>query len=91
MKAKLDAEELDILQHHQKKELKITKSKKKDLINAVKSAKATIENKAELNIKLTDKDLVNLKLKEQEIGIPYQDIVTALIHKYLENKIDLTI
>lgn len=32
-----------------------------------------------------------MKLKEIEIGIPYQNIVTALIHKYLEDKIDLTI
>jgi len=44
-----------------------------------------------LKIKLTEKDLGNLKLKEIEIGIPYQNIVTALIHKYLDDKIDLPI
>jgi len=44
-----------------------------------------------LNIKLSDRDLNNLKLKEMEMGVPYQNIVSALIHKYLENKIKLTL
>ncbi len=91
MKTKLDEEELDILQHHENDQLKISKTRKVDLVYAVKSAKSTIEGKAELRIKLTEKDLRKLKLKEIEIGIPYQNIVTALIHKYLEDKIDLTI
>jgi len=91
MKTKLDQEEIDILQSHDNNQLKISKTRKIDLQNAVKSAKDTIERKAELNIKLTEKDLRNLKLKEIEIGIPYQNIVSALIHKYLEDKIDLTI
>lgn len=89
MKTKLDEEELDILQRHQSNQLKISKTSKTDLVNAVKSAEDTVERKAELRINLTEKDIRNLKLKE--IGIPYQNIVAALIHKYLEDKIDLTI
>jgi len=91
MKTKLNEEELDILQSHDTNQLKISKTRKIDLQNAVKSAKNTIERNAELRIKLTEKDLKNLKLKEIETGIPYQSIVSALIHKYLEDKIDLTI
>ena len=90
MKTKYDDEELDILKSHENNQLKILKTKKTDLLKAVKSAKNTIERKAEINIKLTGKDLTNLKLKEIETGIPYQNIVATLIHKYLENKIDLT-
>ena len=90
MKTKYDEEELDILKSHENNQLKISKTKKTDLLKAVKSAKNTIERKAEINIKLTGKDLTNLKLKEIETGIPYQNIVATLIHKYLENKIDLT-
>ena len=87
----LDEEEMDILHHYQNDQLNISKTRKSDLVNAVKSAKSTIEVKAELRIKLTEKDLRILKLKEIEIGIPYQNIVTTMIHKYLEGKIDLTI
>jgi predicted DNA binding CopG/RHH family protein len=91
MKTKLDVEELDILKSHDNNQLKISKTRKFDLKNALQSAKDTIERKAELRIRLTEKDLKNLKLKEIETGIPYQNLVTALIHKYLEDKIDLTI
>ncbi|MCX6236733.1 MAG: hypothetical protein NTY07_04075 [Bacteroidia bacterium] len=91
MKTKLDEEELDVLQSHNNNQLKISKTRKIDLQNAVKSAKDTIERKAELSIRISEKDLRNLKLKELEIGIPHQNIVSALIHKYLEDKIDLTI
>jgi predicted DNA binding CopG/RHH family protein len=91
MKTKLDKEEFEILQNRDNNQLKISKTRKTDLREAVKSAKDTIERRAELRIKLTEKDLRNLKLKEIEMGIPYQNIVAALIHKYLEDKIDLTI
>jgi predicted DNA binding CopG/RHH family protein len=91
MKTKYDDEELEILKSLEKNQLKISKTRKLDLRDAVKSAKDTIEKQAELRIKLTETDLKNLKLKEIETGISYQNIVEALIHKYLEDKIDLTI
>ncbi len=52
---KYDDEELDILKSHQNNQLKISKTRKTDLLKAVKSAKNTIERTAELNIKLTEK------------------------------------
>lgn len=52
MKKKLDEEELDILLHHQNDQLKISKTRKVVLVNAVKSAKSTIGGKEELRIKL---------------------------------------
>ena len=91
MKTKYDDEELEILKSLEKNQLKISKTRKLDLRDAIKSAKDTIEKQAELRIKLTETDLKNLKLKEIETGISYQNIVEALIHKYLEDKIDLTI
>ena len=91
MKTKYDDEELEILKSLEKNQLKISKTRKLDLRDAVKSAKDTIEKQTELRIKLTETDLKNLKLKEIETGISYQNIVEALIHKYLEDKIDLTI
>jgi predicted DNA binding CopG/RHH family protein len=91
MKAQFDNEELDILRKHENNELKVSKNKKNDIKNAYISVNDTIQLKAQLNIRLTEKDLRSLKLKEIEIGIPSQNIITALIHKYLENKIELTI
>lgn len=68
MKTKLDEEELDILKSHDNNQLEISKTRKIDLQTAVKSAKNTIDRNSELRIKLTEKDLKNLKLKEMETG-----------------------
>ena len=91
MKTKFDEEELDIIQAKEKNELKVSSTRNIDIDNAVKTAEYSLHQKVELSILLSERDLKNLKLKEIEVGIPYQNIVTALIHKYLENKITLTI
>lgn len=91
MKTKFDEEELDIIQAKEKNELKVSTTRNIDIDNAVKTAEYSLHQKVELSILLSERDLKNLKLKEIEVGIPYQNIVTALIHKYLENKITLTI
>ena len=91
MKPQFDSEKIDILQKHENNLLKISKTRKIDMKNAVKAANDTVQFKTKLNILLTEKDMRKLKLKEIEMGIPSQNIVTALVHKYLENKIELTI
>jgi len=42
-----------------------------------------------INVKVSDLDII--KQKAKEIGIPYQNIIQALIHNYCTNKIDLII
>jgi len=91
MKKYLDEEETEILQMHKNQKLVVSEGGNEEIAKAVKSAKNAFKKNAVLNIKLSDRDLNNLKLKEIEIGIPYQNIITALIHRYLENKIELTI
>ena len=91
MKKYIDEEEVEILQNHKSQKLVVSDARNEEMMNAVKSAKITFKKNAVLSIKLSDKDLNNLKLKEIEMGIPYENIVSALIHKYLENKIKLTL
>ena len=90
MKKQLDEEEAEILQLHRNKKLAVSEVQNEVITNAVKSAKNTLKKNTVLNIKLSEMDLNNLKLKEVETGIPYERIVTDLIHKYLENKIKIT-
>jgi len=90
MKKYLDEEEAEILQLHRNQKLVVSEEQNEVITKAVKSAKNGIKKNTVLNIKLSDSDLNNLKLKEIEIGMPYEKIVTDLIHKYLENKIKIT-
>ena len=51
------------------------------MANGVKARK----NKR-INIRLTEKDLSNLKAKSLEEGMPYQTLVASIIHKYVSGK-----
>jgi len=91
MKKYIDEEEAEILQLHISEKLVVSDLRNEEITKAVKSAKNAFKKNAILNIKLSDKDLNNLKLKEKEIGIPYEKIISTLIHNYLEDKIKLTL
>jgi predicted DNA binding CopG/RHH family protein len=91
MKKYLDEEEAEILQLHKNQRLVVSEARNEEITKATKSAKNALKKNAVLNIKLSDSDLNNLKLKEIETGVPYQKIVSALIHNYLENKIKITL
>ncbi len=79
---KLDKEEKEIeeaFENSNIQELKVTPQQRKSLQN---SAKATLEKIKNINIRLTELDLYNLKIKAMEEGIPYQTLIGSIIHKY---------
>ena len=45
-------------------------------------AKATLEKTRNINIRLSQRDLLRLKAKAIEEGIPYQTLAASLLHKY---------
>lgn len=50
-----------------------------------------MREKQQISIKLNSADLNIVKAKAQETGIPYQNIIGALIHNYAIGKITLEI
>ncbi len=40
-----------------------------------------------MNIRISKKDLLQLKTRAFEEGIPYQTLVTSIIHKYINGKL----
>ena len=40
-----------------------------------------------MNIRIAQKDLNALKIKALEEGVPYQTLVSSIIHKYLSGKL----
>lgn len=45
-------------------------------------AKYTLEKTRNINIRLSQRDLINLKVKAMEEGLPYQTLAASLLHKY---------
>lgn len=76
----LDKEEKDLIESYEKGEWK--PMKKKDQKVYVKAAKQSISKNRRINIRLTSKDYHDIQIKAVEEGIPYQTLISSIIHKY---------
>ena len=62
----------------------ISVKNKKNILNKLKdTARNTLLKDQRMNVRISKRDLVNLKAKALEEGIPYQTLVTSIIHKYI--------
>lgn len=55
-------------------------SVKSELMKAAR--RTTLKNKR-INIRLSEKDIALLKLRAIEEGIPYQTLISSILHKYI--------
>ncbi|MFA4924586.1 MAG: hypothetical protein WC557_10380 [Ignavibacteriaceae bacterium] len=83
---KLDKEEEDLLESFEKGEWKSINDFEKKKTEYQKIAMNTAERNKRINIRLSEKDLANLKAKSLEEGMPYQTLVSSIIHKYISGK-----
>ena len=62
-----------------------------DLDSAIAEAQdhaaATLRKDRRMNIRISERDMVGLKAKAAEEGIPYQTLVTMVLHKYVTNRL----
>jgi predicted DNA binding CopG/RHH family protein len=81
-KAKLSKEERELLEDFEKGKLKsvLTKKRKKE-IEAV--AEATFKKDKRINIRISGRDLNAIQRRALEEGIPYQTLVSSVLHKYV--------
>lgn len=40
-----------------------------------------------INLRVSERDLVNLKAKSLEEGIPYQTLISSILHQYVSGKL----
>ena len=50
-------------------------------------ARYSLNKQKRINIRMTERDLKKIQVKAIEEGIPYQSLISMLIHKYNEGKI----
>lgn len=55
------------------------------------AAKNFLTKTKNINIRIAEYDMLMLKRKSAEVNIPYQTILSSLIHQYVENKVNLKI
>ena len=83
----IDEEEKDLIDSIENDEW--IESKDVDFLKkqAKEYAEATIKKDKRMNIRISERDLKNLKIKALEEGLPYQTLVSMILHKYLSGKL----
>jgi predicted DNA binding CopG/RHH family protein len=81
----LSDEEKEILEAFEK--CLLVRSQNEDEIKKelVKAAKNTMKKTKNINIRLSEKDLLKVKAKAAETGIPYQTLLSSVIHQFVNS------
>lgn len=87
MKRNLDKYEKDILESFEKGEWKEIKGIKKEINRHKNYAKAAIKKDKRINIRISHKDLESLQQIAMEEGIPYQTVISSVLHKYVSGRL----
>jgi len=84
---KLDKEEKEILEAFESGKLKKAKGKKKKIAEHQAIAEATFKKDARINIRLSSRDLRSLQARALKEGIPYQTLVSSVLHKFVDGQL----
>ena len=79
----LDKEENDLMKSLENDEWQSVKDLKQQKKAAVQAARNTLIKDKRINLRLSQKDYHEIRIKAVEEGIPYQTLISSIIHKYL--------
>ena len=84
----LDKEEKELIESFEKGEWKPVSNKENE--KYIDAAKQSLTKDKRINIRLTTKDYHDIQLKAIEEGIPYQTLISSIIHKYNKGELKST-
>ncbi len=85
---KYDKEEELILDAYEKGKLPLSTPSKKELEAIKTTARKTMKKDKRITIRLYEHDYQGIQKKAMEMGVPYQTLISGIIHRYIEG--DLT-
>jgi len=83
----LDEEEKELMESVERGEWKRTDNFEDEKKKAESAAKSTFAETEGMNIRISKRDIDRLKIRALEEGIPYQTLVSGIIHKYLDGRL----
>jgi predicted DNA binding CopG/RHH family protein len=84
---KYGKEEKAIIDAYEKGEMKLSTPSKNE-VEAIKAmAKKTLVKDKRITIRLYDHDYQGIQKKAMEMGIPYQTLISGIIHRYIEGEL----
>ncbi len=84
---KLNDEEKNILKAYDQGKLKAHSPSQKELNNIKTTAENTFKKDKRVTLRLYDHDFRGIQKKAMEMGIPYQTLISGIIHSYIEGEL----
>jgi len=85
-RAYLDKDEMELAKSLENEEW-VSDLTKKDKKQYEEYARYSLTKQKRINIRMTERDLKKIQAKAIEEGLPYQSLISMLIHKFNEGKI----
>ena len=82
-KLNLQQDELELLASYEAEEWKSAKKIKEQKEQYRAYARATLRKDKRINIRISEKDLLDLQKRAMRQGIPYQTLISSVLHKYV--------
>jgi predicted DNA binding CopG/RHH family protein len=82
-KISLDREEKRLLDSYERGEWRSVKDRGAEIAKLRRYARITLQKNRRINIRLSERDLVGIQTHAIEEGLPYQTLISSILHKYL--------
>ena len=86
-KLNLSNEEKDILATYEANEWQSLENHKAEMLKYQEYASATFKKDKRVNIRISTKNLEALQQKALAEGIPYQTLISSILHKYINGSL----
>jgi len=83
----IDSEEKEILASYERDEWRPVKNGRSEISKLQQYARNTLQKNKRINIRLAERDLVGIQTKAVEEGMPYQTLISSILHKYLSGRL----
>ena len=87
MHDKLSAQERDILNRFERGELRSAPDAERQMEIARQAARNTFNKTRRVNLRVTERDFLLAHSRAREEGMPYQTLLSSVIHKYLSGRL----
>lgn len=83
----LDSEEKELLKSYDRDEWQSVSEIKSESDRYQRYANTTFKKDKRVNIRMSEKDLMAIQKKALEEGIPYQTLISSILHKYISGRL----
>ena len=83
----IDQKEKDLMKSIERDEWQPVKNFDQERKKGIEAARNTLKKDKRINLRLSQKDYHQIQIKAIEEGIPYQTLISSIVHKYLNGSL----